>query len=136
MFDLGQASTIEYSMPSWQGATQYIGGLFSGASGAVYSTAKAVVDPVAKNVHRVQNQASLLYNQGVSGAWSTLENILTAKNDAVDAFEEKVTSTGSTILAPIVSGTKWVVIIAGIGIAIYVLAVIGPFLPKPSYGRK
>lgn len=129
-------STIQYSMPSWQGSVNYVGGLFSGASGAVYDVAKAAVDPVAKNVNRVQNQASLLYNQGISGAWGTLENILTAKNDAVDAFQEKVTSTGSAFLAPIVSGTKWVVIIVGIGIAIYVLAVIGPFLPKPSYGRK
>lgn len=132
MFDLGQASTIQYSMPSWQGATQLIGGLWSGASGAVYSTSKAVLDPVAKNVHRVQNQASLLYNQGVSGAWGMLENVLTAKNDAVDAAQEKITSTGSSILSPIASGAKWVVIIVGLGVAIYVLAVIGPFLPKPG----
>lgn len=129
-------STIQYSMPSWQGTTQYVGGLFSGASGAVYSTAKAALDPIAKNVNRVQNQGSLLYNQGVAGAWGALENILTAKNDAVAAAEEKIVSTGSSFLAPISSGVKWVVIIVGVGLAIYVLAVIGPFLPKPSYGRK
>lgn len=114
MFWTDQPSTMSIPMPDWRGGIMKVGGRVydagRAAAAAVFSPFKAFSDPVGKGVGRVAEETGEVLRAGAG-----------AVKDIGSGFS---------------SGFKWATALIIIGIFLYALAVLSPFLPKPQGGSK
>lgn len=125
MFGLDLPSTIQFTMPDYKGDIQTIAGWAESKTAAAYDSTKAFLDPVLKAPAAIE-QGAVSYIEG--GAQALYGSV----SDALSSAASAAGSTLSSIWAPLASGLKWGVGIIVVGAAIYALAVLAPFIPKPG----
>ena len=112
MFSLDSPSSMAFGMPDWRGGVQRFAGQTaealksagSYAFQAVVSPFSVVADPVGKAVNKIGDETA---------------GLIRATTSATESVGKGLSS-----------GFKWAMFLIVIGIALYALAILSPFIPK------
>lgn len=103
-------SDMQFSMPDWRGDIRRVGGAAVESLSYVFKAAinplNVIADPVGKGVGEVSEETKKLFQATTGGI--------------------------TDVLGGLSSGAKWAGFIVIAGLSLYILAVVGPFLPKPK----
>lgn len=125
MFSLSLPSTIKFQMPDYNGDVESIGGWVSGEASTAYKNTRSLLDPVLKAPAALEQGAVSYIKGGATALYSSVA-------DSISGAASAIGSTISTPWMALTSGLKWGVGIVIVGAAIYALAVLSPFIPKPG----